>query len=160
MKLSGVRLISLVLFVALLALPAAMRAQVIVAAHAPYVAVASVPYAVAGPAVIAGEPACQWGYYSYYPYTCAPYGYYGPNWFIGGAFIGIGPWYGYRFGRGGYGGFGRGAYGRGAYGYGARGFASRGTVSRGFASRGVVPRGGGAQSFARGSSAGRSGGRR
>jgi hypothetical protein len=23
----------------------------------------------------------SWGYYSYYPYSCAPYGYYGPGWF-------------------------------------------------------------------------------
>ena len=39
-----------------------------------------------GPAVVAapvdyGPPACEWGYYSYYPYACAPYGYYGPGWF-------------------------------------------------------------------------------
>ena len=37
----------------------------------------------------------EWGYYSYYPYACAPYGYYGPNWFSGGVFIGVGPWYGW-----------------------------------------------------------------
>src|SRR5258708_33036411 len=23
-------------------------------------------------------PVCQWGYYNYYPYSCAPYGFYGP----------------------------------------------------------------------------------
>jgi len=28
-----------------------------------------------------------------YPYACAPYGYYGPEWFSGGIFIGAGPWY-------------------------------------------------------------------
>ena len=38
-----------------------------------------------------GPPVCQWGYYSSYPYDCAPYGYYGPQWFYGGAFIGVGP---------------------------------------------------------------------
>ena len=27
------------------------------------------------------------------PYSCAPYGYYGPDWFTGGVFIGAGPWY-------------------------------------------------------------------
>ena len=29
------------------------------------------------------EPACAYGYYNYYPYSCAPYGYYGPSWFAG-----------------------------------------------------------------------------
>src|ERR1700761_5356836 len=55
-----------------------------------------------------GPPACQWGYYNYAPYACAPYGYYGPEWFNGGVFIGAGPWYH------------RGFYGRGYY--GGRGF--------------------------------------
>src|SRR5580658_7657608 len=32
-----------------------------------------------------------YGYFSYAPYTCAPYGYYGPDWFVGGVFIGAGP---------------------------------------------------------------------
>ena len=27
------------------------------------------------------------------PYGCAPYGYYGSEWFSGGAFIGAGPWF-------------------------------------------------------------------
>ena len=40
-----------------------------------------------------GPPSCEWGYYAYYPYACAPYGYYGPDWFIGGIFIGAGPWF-------------------------------------------------------------------
>ncbi len=39
------------------------------------------------------EPACPYGYYDYAPYRCAPYGYYGPEWFSNGAFIGVGPWY-------------------------------------------------------------------
>ena len=42
---------------------------------------------------ITARPDCSWGYYSYYPYACAPYGYYGPGWFYGGLFIGAGPWY-------------------------------------------------------------------
>ncbi len=46
-------------------------------------------------------PVCDWGYYSYYPYACAPYGYYGPSWFADGLFIGAGPWYGYGCGGGG-----------------------------------------------------------
>jgi len=40
-----------------------------------------------------GPPVCSYGYYSYYPYACAPYGYYGPEWFNGGVFIGAGPWF-------------------------------------------------------------------
>src|ERR1700679_4077710 len=38
-------------------------------------------------------PVCPYGYYDYAPYYCAPYGYYGPDWFVGGVFIGAGPWY-------------------------------------------------------------------
>src|ERR1700683_519873 len=53
-------------------------------------------------------PVCSWGYYSYAPYACAPYGYYGPSWFVGGLFIGAGPWYGWH---GGWGGYGRGGWG-------------------------------------------------
>ena len=58
-----------------------------------------------------GPPVCAYGYYGYAPYACAPYGYYGPEWFSGGVFIGAGPWL-----RGGYGHYGRG------YGYGYRGY--------------------------------------
>jgi hypothetical protein len=47
--------------------------------------------------VFAGPPACVYGYYPYAPYACVPYGYYGPQWFSGGVFIGAGPWFhGYR----------------------------------------------------------------
>src|SRR6202167_442656 len=38
-------------------------------------------------------PVCPYGYYDVAPYNCAPYGYYGPEWFSGGVFIGTGPWY-------------------------------------------------------------------
>jgi hypothetical protein len=38
-------------------------------------------------------PVCPYGYFDYPPYDCAPYGYYGPDWFIGGLFIGAGPWF-------------------------------------------------------------------
>jgi hypothetical protein len=38
-------------------------------------------------------PNCPYGYYDTAPYGCAPYGYYGPEWFSGGVFIGAGPWY-------------------------------------------------------------------
>src|ERR1700756_5947509 len=46
-----------------------------------------------GVGVAAAPPACAYGYYNYYPYTCAPYGYYGPSYFVNGVFIGAGPWY-------------------------------------------------------------------
>jgi hypothetical protein len=38
-------------------------------------------------------PDCPYGYYDYAPYACAPYGYYGPEWFSGGVFVGAGPWF-------------------------------------------------------------------
>ncbi len=83
---------------------------------------------------VAGAPVCAYGYYPDYPYSCAPYGYYGPSWFSGGVFIGAGPWYH---------GWGHPYYGRGyARGFGGprfegRGFAGRGVgVARGFAGRG------------------------
>ena len=38
-------------------------------------------------------PVCPYGYFDYAPYDCAPYGYYGPDWFVGGIFIGAGPWF-------------------------------------------------------------------
>lgn len=38
-------------------------------------------------------PECPYGYYPVAPYNCAPYGYYGPEWFESGVFIGAGPWY-------------------------------------------------------------------
>jgi hypothetical protein len=38
-------------------------------------------------------PDCPYGYYDASPYGCAPYGYYGPEWFVGGVFIGAGPWF-------------------------------------------------------------------
>jgi hypothetical protein len=42
---------------------------------------------------IGAEPACPYGYFDYAPYACAPYGYYGPQWFNGGVFIGAGRWF-------------------------------------------------------------------
>ena len=35
----------------------------------------------------------MYGYYDVAPYACAPAGYYGPEWFNGGVFIGVGPWF-------------------------------------------------------------------
>jgi hypothetical protein len=109
-----------------------------------------------------GPPVCQYGYYSYYPYACAPYGFYGPQWFASGVFIGAGPWYhwghaGYwgrgYWGHGGY--YGRGfvrgyehGYARGNYSHNyarnyARGGNGRGYVGGGFHGGGAVRSGGG-----------------
>src|SRR5580658_3772145 len=38
-------------------------------------------------------PECPYGYYDAAPYGCAPSGYYGPEWFNGGVFVGAGPWF-------------------------------------------------------------------
>src|SRR5216684_5069279 len=73
---------------------------------------------IGGPAYYGPAPVCAYGYYDYYPYACAPYGFYGPDYFVGGIFIGAGPWYHGYYGRGYYGrGYG---YGRGGYGGGGR----------------------------------------
>lgn len=42
---------------------------------------------------IGEAPVCPYGYFDYAPYNCSPYGYYGPDWFDGGLFIGAGPWH-------------------------------------------------------------------
>ena len=41
----------------------------------------------------AEAPACPYGYFDAAPYDCAAYGYYGPEWFKDGVFIGVGPWF-------------------------------------------------------------------
>ncbi len=38
-------------------------------------------------------PDCPYGYYDHAPYNCVPDGYYGPEWFTGGVFVGVGPWF-------------------------------------------------------------------
>jgi hypothetical protein len=38
-------------------------------------------------------PDCPYGYYDAAPHGCAPAGYYGPEWFNDGAFVGAGPWF-------------------------------------------------------------------
>jgi hypothetical protein len=42
---------------------------------------------------IGAAPDCPYGYYDVAPYNCAPAGYYGPEWFNDGLFIGAGPWF-------------------------------------------------------------------
>ena len=84
-----------------------------------------------GPAYVGPAPVCPYGYYDDYPYACAPYGFYGPEWFTGGVFIGAGPWFhgdhGYRSYNGGRGSYGHGpvlserGVNRGGYGNGYSG---------------------------------------
>ena len=82
-----------------------------------------------GPGYVGGPPACAYGYYSYYPYACAPYGFYGPSYFANGIFIGAGPWY--------RAGFGRPFYGRPYYG---RAFSDRRSEGRASPAAKSVPR--------------------
>ena len=51
------------------------------------------PEHVSAGVAVGGPPVCPYGYYEVPPYNCAPDGYYGPEWFSGGVFIGAGPWY-------------------------------------------------------------------
>ena len=76
-----------------------------------------------GPGYVAGPPVCAYGYYGYYPYSCAPYGYYGPEYFVSGVFVGAGPWY--------HGYYGPRYYGRSYY-YGHRYYGGRGYGYRGW----------------------------
>src|SRR5215831_5318075 len=56
--------------------------------------VATAPSASAQVSVsIGAAPVCPYGYYEVPPYRCAPDGYYGPEWFSGGVFVGAGPWF-------------------------------------------------------------------
>jgi hypothetical protein len=62
---------------------------------------ATTPTASAQIAVEIGvPPVCDYGYYDYYPYACAPYGFYGPGYFYNGIFLGVGPWWGWGYGHG------------------------------------------------------------
>ena len=57
-------------------------------AHA-HVAVQVGPFGMAygpGAAYVGPPPNCAYGYYGYYPYACAPYGYYGSDYFYNGVF--------------------------------------------------------------------------
>lgn len=69
-------------------------------ATALFVAVVGLGLTVAVPAAhaqvgveVGVAPDCPYGYYDVPPYNCAPAGYYGPEWFSGGIFIGAGPWF-------------------------------------------------------------------
>jgi len=70
-----------------------LRSIALTAAVAVVLAVSS-PVAKAQVSIHIGmAPACPYGYYDYTPYSCAPYGYYGPEWFHGRVFVGAGPWF-------------------------------------------------------------------
>jgi len=116
-----------------------------------------------GPALVPaplvyGPPVCAWGYYPYYPYACAPYGYYGPGWFYNGIFIGVGPWYGWGWGwhHGWYGGYPRhGGYpirgGVGVRGVGVRGVpAAHGAYTGGYRGNAVRGYSGGTRGYSGG----------
>jgi len=65
-----------------------------IAAVAGFMFTATPPKANAQIAVEVGvAPDCPYGYYDYAPYSCVPDGYYGPEWFNGGVFVGVGPWF-------------------------------------------------------------------
>ena len=73
-------------------------------------------------------PVCVYGYYEYSPYGCAPSGFYGPGYFHGGVFLGVGPWanwgYGHGWGEYRFHGGGGGRYVAGRRDYGRRSYAS------------------------------------
>jgi hypothetical protein len=67
---------------------------VLLLAVAAFCITATAPIAQAQVGVEVGvAPDCPYGYYDVAPYDCAPAGYYGPEWFTSGAFIGAGPWF-------------------------------------------------------------------
>ena len=69
-------------------------AFLMVAAVAGICFTATAPKAEAQVSVSIGvAPECPYGYYDVAPYSCAPTGYYGPEWFDGETFIGAGPWF-------------------------------------------------------------------
>lgn len=72
-----------------------MRGMILIFAAAAGMGLLSLtPKAQAQVAVSIGpEPVCPYGYYDVPPYACAPAGYYGPEWFVNGVFIGAGPWF-------------------------------------------------------------------
>lgn len=93
-----------------------------------------------GPVYVGPEPVCAYGYYPYYPYACAPYGYWGPSYFAGGVFIGAGPWHhGWSHGYWGPRYYGHGYWSRPGYGYYGRGYGYRpGYAYRGAPAHGYV----------------------
>jgi hypothetical protein len=79
-RLGGATLKRLIIFVALV-----IAASISLTAKAPAASAQSCETAAA--------PDCPYGYYDSPPYTCAPYNYYGPEWFPSSIFVGAGPWF-------------------------------------------------------------------
>lgn len=73
--------------------PCALTALACAAALSGGCVVGSGEYSTEVAAGVGLAPDCPYGYFDYAPYNCAPYGYYGPDWFVGGVFIGAGPWF-------------------------------------------------------------------
>jgi hypothetical protein len=86
--------LSLCLLAASLACPLASQGQIRLRLPLPRIGV-GVELAV--PAV---PPVCEYGYYDYAPYACAPVGFYSEDYFYNGIFIGVGPWAGWGYGHG------------------------------------------------------------
>ena len=91
-------------------------------------------------------PVCEYGFYPTYPFDCAPYGYYGSNYFVNGVFIGVGPWNNFYFSHA---GFYRPFYFNRGFGVreGFRGEGFRGGEFRGGEVRGNSFRGGENRSY-------------
>ena len=106
---------------------------------------------------IGPPPDCSYGYYDYAPYACAPYGFYGPGYFYGGIFLGMGPWSGWGYGHG-WGGHRFRDGGGGNYRGGGGGMANRSSFARGGGGGGARPSGGGGGGEARPSGGGGGGG--
>src|ERR1700684_1220887 len=67
---------------------------VLFVAIAGFLLIATAPAAQAQVGINIGvAPDCPYGYYDGAAYACVSAGYYGPEWFDGGAFIGVGPWF-------------------------------------------------------------------
>jgi hypothetical protein len=81
---------------------------------------------------VGAPPVCPYGYYDYAPYACAPYGYWAPEFFYNGIFIGVGPWWGWGYGHG-WGGYRfHGYYHYGGRAYGRPEWGTRGGYHGGF----------------------------
>ena len=93
-------------------------------------------------ATMARPPVCPYGYYDYYPYGCAPtYGYYSPDYFYNGVFIGVGPWFGWGWGHGWPNGYREGFFrDRGFFDRGFRGGDRWLSVESGIPGRRAIPR--------------------
>ncbi len=68
-------------------------ASALLAAAISFGIAACAPHGVRVGYAVGVAPDCPYGYFDVPPYDCAPWGYYGPEWFVDGTFIGAGPWF-------------------------------------------------------------------